>query len=77
MVKEEPYAPDVQKFRTDPDEFMKEEAIVEKPQTKPRLKKAAFERLEDDSEVDDQGFETVGRDGKVLAYTPESILKSM
>ena len=76
MVKEEPYAPDVQKFRADPDDFMKEEVIQDKPSSKPRVKKTAFERLDDDGLGDDQGFETVGRDGKALAYTPESILKS-
>jgi hypothetical protein len=55
---------------------MKEEVVHEKGPTKPRVKKTAFE-IEEESHMDDTGFETVGRDGKVVAYTPESILKSM
>jgi translation initiation factor 3 subunit C len=76
MVKEEPYAPEVQKFRADPDEFMKEVVIQDKPSTKSRPKKVTFTGYAEDEQADDQGFETVGRDGKALAYTPESILKS-
>jgi hypothetical protein len=76
MVKEEPYAQDVQKYHADPDAFMKEE-IIQKPAGKAKAKKTAFQEYDTASQFDDAGFETVGRDGKALAYTPESILKSM
>lgn len=76
MVKEEPYAADVTKFREDPDEFMKDEVIVEKPKdAKPKVKKQTFQESQDFG--DDTGFETVGRDGKAMIYTPESILKNL
>jgi translation initiation factor 3 subunit C len=77
MVKEEPYTSDIAKFRADPTEYMKEEVQVEKPTTKPhKLKKVAFDP-EDEGVDDATGFVSVGRDGKALSYTPESILKSM
>jgi hypothetical protein len=75
MVKEEPYVQDVQKYHADPDGFMKEEVIQEKPAGKAKAKKTTFQDV-DAAQFDDTGFETVGRDGKALAYTPESILKS-
>jgi len=67
---------DVEKYRADPDAFMKEE-IIETKEPKAKSKKTTFELIDNAATGDDDGFETVGRDGKTLAYTPESILKSM
>jgi translation initiation factor 3 subunit C len=76
MVKEEPYTSDIAKFRADPEEYMKEEVQVDKPTSKtPKLKRVVFD--EDEGADDAGGFVSVGRDGKALSYTPESILKSM
>jgi translation initiation factor 3 subunit C len=76
LVKEEPYNHDVEKFRADPDAFMKE-VIPDVTQVVKPKKKKVVDFLDDAVGGDDEGFETVGRDGKALAYTPESILKSM
>jgi translation initiation factor 3 subunit C len=75
LVKEEPYNHDVEKFRADPEGFMKE-VIPDAAQVAKPKKKKAVDFVDDTAGGDDEGFETVGRDGKALAYTPESILKS-
>jgi translation initiation factor 3 subunit C len=75
MVKEPPYAQDVEKYQADAEAFMQEE---EAPEIVASIKTKA-KRVPIDEVVagdDNEGFETVGRDGKVLAFTPESILKS-
>jgi translation initiation factor 3 subunit C len=74
LVKEEPYIHDVEKYRADPDGFMKEIILDTTPVAK--TKKKTVEFVDNAADGDDEGFETVGRDGKALAYTPESILKS-
>jgi translation initiation factor 3 subunit C len=75
MVKEAPYAADVEKYQANADAFMKEETTEAVVATKPKPKKVTID-VADTGLDDNEGFETVGRDGKVLAFTPESILKS-
>ncbi|KAK2759422.1 Translation initiation factor 3 subunit c [Arachnomyces sp. PD_36] len=69
------YATELEKFREDQDAYMKSEdegeVIVEK------VKKPVATRLDAVDIGDDDGFATVGRGGKTLQYTSESILKHL
>ncbi|KAL4943134.1 eukaryotic translation initiation factor 3 subunit C [Aspergillus oleicola] len=74
------YAAQVEKYRADKDGFMESEDEEEK------VKKAAPAAPKKSEPVyvapvtqtgDDDGFATVGRGGKTLQYTPESILKHL
>jgi translation initiation factor 3 subunit C len=73
------YATQVEKYRANKDAYLdEEEEEVKKPvPTAPRLTK--LERVEAPAAApgDDDGFATVGRGGKTLQYTPESILKHL
>ncbi|KAE8152176.1 eukaryotic translation initiation factor 3 subunit EifCc [Aspergillus avenaceus] len=74
------YATQLEKYRKDKDGYMtgKEEEAAAKPViSAPRLTKV--ERVEAPAAVTDadDGFATVGRGGKTLQYTPESILKHL
>ncbi|KAL4889867.1 eukaryotic translation initiation factor 3 subunit C [Aspergillus ambiguus] len=74
------YATLVEKYRADKDGFMAGRDEEAKPVVSaPRVTKA--ERVEAPAAVsavaDDDGFATVGRGGKTLQYTPESILKHL
>ncbi|WEW59778.1 Translation initiation factor 3 subunit c [Emydomyces testavorans] len=65
---------EIDKYRENKDEYLVEEdeqetVVVEK---KPRAV-----RLEDTLAISDEGFSTVGRGGRTLQYTPESILKHL
>ena len=68
------YAAEIEKFREDRDGYMmeeEEEVVVEKPKkTKPVYVDSA-------GPDDEEGFTVMGRGGKVLQYTPESILKHL
>ncbi len=75
MVKEPPYAQDVEKYQADPDVFMREDVQEAGTTTKSKPKRATVDETADGID-DNEGFEMVGRDGKALAFTPESILKS-
>jgi translation initiation factor 3 subunit C len=69
------YQSQVDEFKADEDEFMKsdeEEAPV------PKSKKAkAAEIYIDQADDDDEGFATVGKGGRTLQFTPESIFKHL
>ncbi|KAL4976075.1 eukaryotic translation initiation factor 3 subunit 8 N-terminus-domain-containing protein [Aspergillus desertorum] len=75
------YAAQIEKYRADKDSYMESDEEEEKKQpaaaTAPRLSK--LERVEVPAAIagDDDGFATVGRGGKTLQYTPESILKHL
>ncbi|KAL2838387.1 eukaryotic translation initiation factor 3 subunit EifCc [Aspergillus pseudoustus] len=73
------YATQVEKYRANKDSYLdEEEEEVKKPTpAAPRLTK--LERVEAPAASlgDDDGFATVGRGGKTLQYTPESILKHL
>lgn len=70
------YQPEIDKFREDKFEYMmseEEEEII--PVEKVKRPKAVYTEGLDVG--DDEGFSTVGRGGKTLQYTPESILKHL
>ncbi|KAK2740209.1 Translation initiation factor 3 subunit c [Myotisia sp. PD_48] len=69
------YASEIEKYRENGDEYMKEtdlEEVTVVVEKKPRTLKHLEESI-----VDDSGFTQVGRDGRGLQYTPESILKHL
>jgi translation initiation factor 3 subunit C len=76
LTREDAYAKDVEAYRTDQDEFMKEEVVVAAPAPKPR-KTVNLALGEVFTDADTEGFEVVGPGGKALVYTPESILKHL
>ncbi|KAK5125772.1 Translation initiation factor 3 subunit c [Meristemomyces frigidus] len=70
------YHDDIEAFRKDPAEFMKEDVVEE---TAPAPKKPKKKLLDNDNTLDgdDDGFTMVGAGGKAMIYTPESILKHL
>lgn len=70
------YAAEIETFRKDPDEFMKED-VVEDPQPKAKKSKSAIIKNVEDLDAGDDGFTMVGAGGKAMVYTPESILKHL
>ncbi|CAG8882881.1 unnamed protein product [Penicillium nalgiovense] len=76
------YATLVEKYRADKDVFMADE-VEEKPAPAPAPKPTKVEKIENFAAAaaaaggEDDGFATVGRGGKTLQYTPESILKHL
>lgn len=72
------YVSDIEAYRKDPEEFMKEEEVEEavvKPKKQP--KRSPLETAEAIAGADDDGFTMVGAGGKAMQYTPESILKHL
>lgn len=70
------YAAEIDKYRENKDEYMipdEEEQVTQVVKTK----KSKPILLDGIDAGDDEGFETVGRGGKTLQYTPESILKHL
>merc|ERR1711939_615986 len=67
---------DIEAFRKNPDEFMKEDVVEE---TAPAPKKPKKKLVENQNDVDanDEGFTMVGAGGKAMVYTAESILKHL
>ncbi|KAI9828953.1 MAG: Translation initiation factor 3 subunit c [Sarea resinae] len=71
------YAKEIELYRANKDEYMApEEELEAVPVEKPKKSKASFAAGEAFS-ADDEGFSMVGRGGKTLQYTPESILKHL
>lgn len=70
------YVAELEKYREDKDEYMavdeEEGFIVVEKTKKPKI---SFANSTEPG--DDEGFETVGRGGKTLQYTPESIFKHL
>jgi translation initiation factor 3 subunit C len=66
---------DVDAYRADKDAFMESEEEDEIVIAKP--KKAKFAGLDLAVDEDDEGFSTVGKGGRTLQFTPESILKHL
>ncbi|OJJ46576.1 hypothetical protein ASPZODRAFT_96864 [Penicilliopsis zonata CBS 506.65] len=76
------YAAQIDKYRSNKDEYMQSDEEPEKPVVAPAFRPARVERVEAAAAAaaalaDDEGFATVGRGGKTLQYTPESILKHL
>ena len=69
------FTTEIEAFRADPDEYMKEE-IVEQPVATPKKKKTTFD-ISQDLSGDEGGFTIVGAGGRAVTYTPESILKHL
>ncbi|KAK3679160.1 Translation initiation factor 3 subunit c [Recurvomyces mirabilis] len=70
------YTADLELYRKDADEFMKEDVVEE---VAPAPKKPKSKLLQGDQTLDanDDGFTMVGAGGKAMVYTPESILKHL
>ncbi|KAJ5935548.1 Eukaryotic translation initiation factor 3 subunit C [Penicillium verhagenii] len=76
------YAAQIETYRANKDSYMlADEEEKEKPAAPPAPKPSRGERIENFVSAtiggDDDGFATVGRGGKTLQYTPESILKHL
>lgn len=71
------YVTEIEKYKQDKDGFMESED--EEPlETVEKVKKNKVQRIEAlEAAIDEEGFATVGRGGKALVYTPESILKHL
>jgi translation initiation factor 3 subunit C len=72
------YQKDIDAYNADKDGFMESEE-EEEPVPKKVNKKARAEAgdFADGLDVDDEGFSTVGKGGRTLQFTPESILKHL
>lgn len=70
------YATEIDKYRADKDEYMMEEE-EEEVQPVEKTKKPKVQYTDGIDAGDDEGFATVGRGGKALQYTAESILKHL
>jgi len=70
------YQKDIDAYRADKDSFMEsDEEEVEVRKVKPSKPKASG--VPEPSFDDDEGFSTVGKGGRTLQFTPESILKHL
>jgi translation initiation factor 3 subunit C len=69
------YAKEIDSYRENKEEFMREEVVEVKAPTKPR--RSILEAGEVVVDADDEGFTMVGAGGKAMQYTPESILKHL
>ncbi|GAB7363109.1 hypothetical protein MBLNU230_g3400t1 [Neophaeotheca triangularis] len=70
------YATEVEAYRKDPDDFMKED-VVEEVAPAPKKPKKSLVSNENAIDAGDDGFTMVGAGGKAMVYTPESILKHL
>jgi translation initiation factor 3 subunit C len=72
------YQRQIDAFRADNDAFMESDEEAEKPAPKPAKVKFRDIALDEQQEAeDDEGFATVGRGGRTLQFTPESIFKHL
>ena len=73
------YQSQIDAFRADRDGFMESDEEEEPPAPKPSATKVRFQpELDQDGDFeDDGGFATVGRGGRTLQFTPESIFKHL
>ncbi|KAL8963974.1 MAG: hypothetical protein Q9183_004801, partial [Haloplaca sp. 2 TL-2023] len=70
------YTAEIEKYRADKDDYMmSEEDEVVQPVEKVKKPKETY--VDGIDAADEVGFATVGRGGKTLQYTPESILKHL
>jgi translation initiation factor 3 subunit C len=70
------YTTELEAFKKDPDEYMREE-IVEEVVTAPKKSKKTQLSAESVIDAGDDGFTMVGAGGKAMVYTAESILKHL
>ncbi|KAL2012862.1 hypothetical protein VTN00DRAFT_387 [Thermoascus crustaceus] len=74
------YAAEIEKYRKDKEDYMEDDeeadaAAAAAAFIKPKISR--LDRVEAVPTKDEEGFATVGRGGKALQYTPESILKHL
>lgn len=68
---------EIEKYRENKDEYMESDE-EEQEQVVEKVRKTKVQRLDAlEAQIDEEGFATVGRGGKALVYTPESILKHL
>ena len=70
------YATEIDTFKKDPGDYMKEE-VVEEVAPAPKKPKRSLLQNENALDAGDDGFTMVGAGGKAMVYTPESILKHL
>ncbi len=66
---------EVDKYREDKETYMKSED--EEEVVAPKPKKPKYDEFDAELDEDDEGFSTVGKGGRTLQFTPESILKHL
>ncbi|KEY69064.1 hypothetical protein S7711_03360 [Stachybotrys chartarum IBT 7711] len=71
------YQTQIDAYREDKDGFMESEEEEEEVKTAPKAKKVSYAADLPVEEADDGGFATVGKGGRTLQYTPESIFKHL
>jgi len=71
------YATEIDLYRKDADEFMREEAVEEVAPKVKVSKRPVVPSAQDIIDAGDDGFVMVGAGGKAMVYTPESILKHL
>jgi translation initiation factor 3 subunit C len=71
------YQAQIDVFRADNDAFMESDEEEELPLPKPTKVRFQPDLTEDGALDDDEGFATVGRGGRTLQFTPESIFKHL
>lgn len=71
------YEKEIEEYKKDKEAFMVEEKEVEIFVPKARPVKGPTQNIAPEGEDDDEGFATVGRGGKALTFTPESIFKHL
>lgn len=71
------YHTEIEKYRANKEEFMESDE-EEQTEVEQKTRKSKVQRLDAiEAAIDEEGFATVGRGGKALVYTPESILKHL
>jgi translation initiation factor 3 subunit C len=72
------YTKDIEAYKADEDEFMREDEVEEKKQTSKKAKKTVDDLAPTAvAEAGDDGFTIVGAGGRAVQYTPEGILKHL
>lgn len=72
------YEKDIQEYEKDPENYVEEEVVEEKPKAK-KAKKVVVSEDEDGSDVEaaDDGFTPVGAGGKSVEFNQENIYKKL
>lgn len=71
------YQAEIDNYKADKDAYMESSEEEEIAAPAPKPKKAKFVDEPTEEQVDDEGFATVGKGGRTLQYTPESIFKHL
>lgn len=71
------YQAQIEEYREDKDTYLFESDEEEEPAPKPKKVRIADAFTSATDEFDDEGFATVGKGGRLLQFTPESIFKHL